>query len=194
MTELLIALVSLLSATVVAFIAAYGLNKTSKRINSGNITTSNATDMWEEGKALRLENREDLKEAREQIKVLSDKLDASNGKLDVAITRITELLREVELSHAVADRAREDMVQSRAETALSRAETAKLLVAVSAVHTEVTTGNAQSMAILADNAESRRIALIPLADRTHVERDHIDTVGITDGKPRDKDKQPENDT
>lgn len=42
-----------------------------------------------------------------------------------------------------------------------------------AVKREVTTGNAQTMAQLADKAETRRIDAVPPGDQTDADRDHL---------------------
>jgi hypothetical protein len=47
---------------------------------------------------------------------------------------------------------------------------------VDAVKHEVTTGNAQTMAQLADKAETRRIDQVPSADRTDADRGHMESM------------------
>lgn len=44
------------------------------------------------------------------------------------------------------------------------------------VHEQVTTINGKTMAVIADEGETRRIEHIPEGDRTSAEREHIDAV------------------
>lgn len=90
--------------------------------------------------------------------------------------QIKDLLHEIAVSNAATANARE-------ETRRSREETSQLRAAIEGVHREIKTGNALSLAVLADNAESRRIQEIPEADRTDVENEHLNTLGIQSSNP-----------
>lgn len=167
---ILIALFVLLGGALTALVGYL----ISRRTNSGTVETSAAVELWREGAA----QREYL---TVQVVGLREQLIKSLAEATAASSRIGELLARVDTEQRATATARE-------ETRLSRAETADLKRAVAEVHREVTTGNAQSLAMLADNAESRRISIIPEADRTPTEQSHLNSVGnnvgISEGSPR----------
>lgn len=164
MTETILLAVGALVAAVAAAWASWAV---AKRTNSGNVDTSDAASLWAESTTM----RQDL---RTEVSALRAALIESSDKLDEALTRTTELLRQIELANVATRAAME-------ETRQARLETAALRIDVQQVHEEVKTGNALTLGALADNAETRRIAEIPKADRTDAEAEHFDTLGIQTG-------------
>lgn len=142
-----------------------------KRRSSGSVGTSSAAVIFQEGQ----EFRRDLMSSNTAALLQAENLRKEIARLN---DQISKLLGE--LAHTG-----EELARSREETFQSRLEIAKLRVAVEAVHEQVTTGNAQSIAQLADNQESRRIADIPMEDRTPMERGHIDLLGTEQGSHSD---------
>jgi hypothetical protein len=134
---------------------------------SGQIDTTDAGVLWVEARAL----RDDLSKRVDQLTAETNSL---RTELRDASVMITKLLSQLELARAATELA-------RAATEEAKAETIGLRDDIASVHQAVTTANAQSLAQLADNTESRRIAEIPLAERTATEREHIDTLGIQTG-------------
>ena len=156
--------VALVAASIVGIlgligvaIGAYVSWHVSKRENSGTIATSKAADLWEEGAAIRTDLRSEIIGLRSQ--------------LTEASLRIRDLVEQIGAANMLAREARED-------ARLLKIETIQLRADVAAVHVEVKTGNALTMGQLADYDESRRIKLIPPAERTEAENEHVDSVGV----------------
>lgn len=82
----------------------------------------------------------------------------------------------IHLVSAKTDEAKFAIHRVDAKTDVVQAQVENVKAKVEEVKTEVKTGNAQSLAQLADKAESRRIDLIPAGDRTPVEVGHLHTV------------------
>lgn len=158
-----------LGVALAAAITGFITYRISQRTNSGNVDTSQAAEVWKAGTDMR--------------DYLTTQVVGLRTQLTDANSLSTRLLHELELANVAADSARASAEAARTETVLARAETARLLLAVKEVHTEVSTGNALTLGALADNQESRRIAAIPEAERTAAEREHIDTVGIQPEPP-----------
>ena len=152
MTPLLGAAALVLVSVVTGFVTW----RISQHAKSGKIDTSEAATLWEEGTKMRLELREEVISLKAQ--------------LAEAITAVTELNREIKASRAETERARE-------ETRLSREETQALMAQIEELHGEVKTSNRLTMGALADNAETRRILLIPKGDRTDTEFEHLASAG-----------------
>ena len=191
-TYLLSALGILIGAVItglVAWKAAKRQNTTDEHQHSGTIDTSEAASLWQEGASLRDNLTQQVVTLtstvvglRVQLIDTSSQLTSTSTHLAEASTQITRLLHDLEASNVAADLARE-------ETRRAREEISQLRGAIKDVHDEVKTGNALTMGALADNAESRRIALIPDAERTHAEHEHIDTVGIQTVSPTQPEDQ-----
>lgn len=145
-----------LAVVIVATISGLVTWLVSRRTKSGKIDTSEAATLWDEGTKMRLELRNEVLSLKSQ--------------LAEAITAITELNHEIKASRAETERSRE-------ETRMSRAETRRLMNQIEDLHGEVKTSNRLTMGALADNAETRRILLLPKEDRTSVEFEHLATAG-----------------
>lgn len=152
---------------------AAGAYWAARRTSHGTVETSTAGDLWAANVSLR-----DALIA--QVAVLRAQLTDTTDQLKQAAASIRDLLHQLEIGAEATRDAREETRLSRLETAALRAEIAGVATQVTDVHREVTTGNAQTIAQLADNDEYRRIQTVPEVDRTATERGH-DRLGIQTG-------------
>ena len=77
---------TVLGGVIVALISAITTYIVAKRRESGNIETSEAEQLWEEGKIMRLELREEIVALRSQAAELQK--DLGNARTEVADLRI----------------------------------------------------------------------------------------------------------
>lgn len=96
---------------------------------------------------------------------------------------LTALYAKVTVSLAeqreVNDHFRERLAGVEQQVTRRKADLASMgsiLEAVQQVSGEVTTGNSQTLAHLADMAESRRVTTIPAGERTNAEQTHLDAI------------------
>lgn len=140
-------LVSLITGAVTWMVA--------RRTKSGKIDTSEASQLWDEGTAMRVE-------LRVQVATLQE-------KLAEAIKAVSALNEEIRMS-------RSETASAQEETRLSRIEIRRLMAKLNDLHEEVKTSNALTIGALADNTETRRILEIPREERTDVEKQHLATA------------------
>ena len=156
-------LITAVSGGLVALISGVIAWLIARRTASGRVDTTEATTLWVEGTAMRVELRNEVSNLRAQ--------------LIEAVQAITDLNREIRQS-------RDETARSREETRLSREETRALMKQIAAIHQEVKTSNALTIGALADQAESRRILSLPVMDRSEAETEHLKHVPSSD-KERD---------
>lgn len=192
MSPEVVALLGAIAVIIAGVGAAYLAARSAKRTNSGNIQTSTAADLWEQSSEMnkslfsQLTNTQvQLAATQIQLRDTSVELRDTTRQLTSASNQIVDLIHKVDLSDTAREasdlsrqEAHEDARKARDEVASLRIQIKMVRGQVEAVHEEIKTGNALTLGALADNAESRRIAIIPNKDRTEAEHAHIDTVGI----------------
>lgn len=162
------ALIALITA-ITAIVGSFVTWRIAKRTSSGAIDTSQASDLWAEGGAIRGELRADLA--------------STKTALQQAASAVTALNEELRLSREKTDAAVEEIRLSRQETRALKAQITKLTAQINDLHraqmealSEVKTYNTLTLGAMADNAESRRILAVPKAERTEHEREHLRTA------------------
>lgn len=140
---------------IFSWLVARGDLSVKMNAQSGKIDTSEAAKLWDEGTNMRVELREEVLSLKSQLR-------ESNSTMK-------ELTREIRISRDETERAQEEARKSREETRTLMAQIAEL-------HNEVKTSNALTIGNLADNAETRRILLVPEGERSSVEKEHIDSA------------------
>lgn len=162
------ALIALITAAT-AIVGSFVTWRIAKRTSSGAIDTSQASDLWAEGGAIRGELRADLA--------------STKTALQQAATAVSALNEELRLSREKTDAALEESRLSRQETRELKVQITELKAQMTELHktqmnalNEVKTHNTLSIGGMADNAESRRILNVPKDERTEHEREHLRTA------------------
>lgn len=86
-------LIAIFAPTIAAGVTYF----VARRISSGRVATSDASDLWTESQSMRRELRDEVKELRSMITDLKQKIDALETEKFVSIQKIIELQQKVEL-------------------------------------------------------------------------------------------------